>query len=59
MIAGKCRAGVSHQQWEEESRKNNWEETQGGGAGEAGAQRATGQAKQNSKQKHKPNLNHI
>uniref|UniRef100_A0A3Q3XNI7 Protein kinase domain-containing protein n=1 Tax=Mola mola TaxID=94237 RepID=A0A3Q3XNI7_MOLML len=44
-------AGVPRQPWEEESRNAHWEKTQGGGAGEAGAQRATGQAKQNSKQK--------
>ena len=40
LIPGKCRAGVSCQPWEEESRNAHWE--RGGGAEEAGAQRATG-----------------
>ena len=53
MIAGKCRAGVPHQPWEEESRNAHWEKTQGGGAGEEGAQRARGEAKQNSMKKQK------
>ena len=54
MIAGKCRAGVPRQAWKEESRNVRWEKTQGGGAGEAGALRKTGQAKENSKLNSKP-----
>ena len=54
LIAGKYRAGMSCQPSEEASRNAHWENAQGGGAGGAGAQRATGQEKQNSKQKHKP-----
>ena len=35
LIAGKCRAGVPLQPWQEESRNTHWEKTEGGVAGEA------------------------
>ena len=50
MNAGKSRAGVLDQPWEEESRNAHWEENTGG---KGRGSRST-EAKQNSKLKHKP-----